>query len=83
MQSDNSQNKNIDFVQQLDLIHALESGCFEALECPQCHEFSISVWFTHPKESEYRTWFVCERCAFNIRVQNSEKPRYFSTERID
>ena len=66
MPQDDSQNQNKGLLARLGLLRALESGLVNSIECPDCHEHSITVWFTHPSENEYRTWFVC--CA---RVQDA------------
>ena len=83
MQSDSSHFPVSDVQARLGLLHSLSSGRLDALECPQCHECKISVRFTNPSEHEYRTWFICDNCEFEMRVQNSEKPAHFSEERID
>jgi hypothetical protein len=61
----------------------LESGILNSIECPQCHRHSVSVWFTHPQVNEYRTWFICTECSFEMRVQNSEKPLHYTEDRVD
>ena len=45
-------------------------GTLDALECPSCHRDSVSVWFTHPGDGIYRTWFICSECSFQLRAQN-------------
>jgi len=83
MQPESSPNRNDDVAVRVGLLRALESGLLEQIECPYCHNRSVSVRFTHPAETEYRTWFICEECSFKMRTQNSERPRYFSPDRID
>jgi transposase-like protein len=82
MQPDSSENQNNDLAERLELLRVFESGCTEAIQCPRCHEFSVSVWFTRPR-GEYRTWFVCTHCPFSMRVQNSVQPPFFSESRVD
>jgi len=83
MQAGNSRDPNSDVSARLALLRSVESGVLDSIPCPQCHSNSVSVWFTHPSLNEYRTWFVCSRCAFQMRVQNSERPAYFSADRVD
>lgn len=64
------------------LVRALESGRLDHMECPNCREYAITVWFSNPIEGEYRTWFICSSCSFEMRVQNSMKPRFYSDERV-
>jgi hypothetical protein len=67
----------------IKLLHALEAGTLDSLECPVCHSMSVSVRFTHAKPDEYRTWFVCAKCQFKLRVQNTGVPPFFTEERVD
>ena len=83
MQPENSQNRNSDLLVRLALLHAVETGHLDLIECPQCHEDTVTVFFTHPLENEYRTWFICETCSFKTRMQNSGQPRYYSPSRVD
>ena len=59
-----------------------ESGHLDDLECPRCRRNAVSVWFTHPANGTYRTWFICLDCDFHTRVQNTRKPRFFSNDRV-
>ena len=34
-------------------------------------------------QDAYRTWFVCSKCPFRLRLQNSGRPTHFSEDRID
>lgn len=61
----------------------MQLGNFDSLECPECHNWSVSVRFTHPRQDAYRTWFVCSKCPFRLRLQNSGRPTHFSEDRID
>ena len=83
MPYDNSQNPDNDLIVRMGLIREVESGVLDSIECPHCHRHSVSVWFTHPKWNEYRTWFRCRDCSFEMRVQNSERPQHYCAERID
>lgn len=67
----------------MKLLQGLETGTLDSLECPECHSMSVSVRFTHAKPHEYRTWFICSKCQFKLRVQNTEVPPFFSEERVD
>lgn len=67
---------------QLRLLNEATAGHLEDLECPKCRQAAVSVWFTHPAADTYRTWFICANCDFNTRVQNTEKPMFFSQDRV-
>src|SRR6266567_2246105 len=67
---------------RLKLLHELESGMLDSLECPDCHKQTVSVWFSHPEETDYRTWFVCSDCSFRMRAQNTGCPRFYSEKRL-
>jgi hypothetical protein len=86
MPTENSQSpKNATddrLTRQLRLLEELDAGQLDELECPQCLRLAVSVWFSHPAKDEYRTWFICGDCDFHTRVQNSEKPRFFSENRV-
>jgi hypothetical protein len=82
MQPENSRCPKSEITTRLDLLEALESGMLDSIQCPQCQEHSVSVWFTNPLEDEYRTWFVCTTCAFLMRTQNSVRPKHFSLDRV-
>lgn len=59
----------------------VELGKLESIECPDCHQQTVSVWFSHPS-TEYRTWFLCKNCPFEMRVQNTTKPGFYTDERL-
>jgi ribosomal protein S27E len=63
------------------LLHEAEAGHFEELACPDCQHRTVSVWFTNPAPSLYRTWVICTDCDFHSRAQNSERPRFYSEDR--
>jgi len=67
---------------QLRLLAEADAGRFDDLECPQCRQTAVSVWFTHPAADVYRTWFICANCSFHTRAQNTERPRSFSETRV-
>lgn len=67
----------------IKLLEYAESGMLDSISCPECGAPSISVWFTNPCESEYRTWFVCSQCDFSLRTQDSGRPTFFSADRIN
>lgn len=71
-----------DVIRRVNLLRALEAGALDTIECPDCHNRSVSVWFSHPVENDYRTWFVCSNCAFRMRAQNTCRPKFYSEERL-
>jgi hypothetical protein len=83
MQHEDSHSPTSDVAAQLRLIPQLESGQWDSLECPKCHNHSVAAWFTNPVPREYRTWFVCSRCGFRVRIQNSGQPCQFCSERVN
>jgi len=83
MPSESSPFPSSDVESRVALVHCLASGKLESLECPKCNQSCVTVWFTHPLANEYRTWFLCSNCDFEMRVQNSEKPAHYSDERIN
>lgn len=66
----------------MSLIRQAEAGVLDELECPDCRNKSVSVWFTNPAEGQFYEWFVCERCKFDSRVVCSEKPTSYSEARV-
>jgi len=44
---------------------------------------SVSVWFTHPAEDVYRTWFLCSDCDFHTRAQLVDRPPCFLEGRVN
>jgi hypothetical protein len=81
MQNDNSLLPAAEMQGRLALLRAASAGDLEGLPCPQCQRPSITVWFTHPAETLYRTWFVCAACGFEMRAQNAGRPPYYSEDR--
>jgi hypothetical protein len=68
---------------RLALIHAADKGKLDCLECPDCLRRAVSVWFTHPKEDEYRTWFLCSTCTFKMRAHDLSRPEFYCEERVN
>ena len=66
---------------RLALLEEANAGNLENLPCPRCKELRVSVWFTHPAKDEYRTWFTCSKCGFEMRAQNAGRPPHYSMER--
>jgi len=66
----------------LTLLNAASAGTLDALECPRCRQDAVSVWFTHPGDGIYRTWFICTECSFQLRAQNVDIPRHYSQDRV-
>jgi hypothetical protein len=58
-----------------------QAGRLDGLPCPRCRQEAVSVWFTHPAPAEFRTWFQCGNCDFEMRAQNSGRPPFYSLER--
>jgi hypothetical protein len=86
MSTESSQNPNRindELSLQVRLVHEADAGCLDDLECPKCRHSAVSVWFTHPAADVYRTWFLCVNCDFHTRAQNTEKPRFFSEDRVN
>jgi hypothetical protein len=76
------QNSNSELAGRLNLLRELDSGLLDGLSCPSCSKQMVSVWFSHPTEAVYRTWFVCANCSFEMRAQNTSPPRLYSEERL-
>lgn len=66
---------------QLRLLEAAAAGQLDGLSCPRCGKASVSVWFTQPVPNEYQTWFLCTKCDFEMRAQNSGRPAFYSENR--
>jgi hypothetical protein len=84
MPTESSPNLNNDerLSLQLRLLNEAATGHLDELECPKCRQAAVSVWFTHPAADVYRTWFICVNCDFHSRAQNTEKPLFFSEDRV-
>jgi hypothetical protein len=82
MPTGNSRTPNDRLSLHLQLLAKSDAGHLDELECPKCRQPAVSVWFSHPDKNEYRTWFICHHCDFHTRVQNSEKPPFFSEDRV-
>ena len=81
MHSENSLSQAHNVAERLELLRAANEGKLDGLICPRCARPCVSVWFTHPTEKEYRTWFICSNCGFEMRAQNSGRPPHYSKER--
>jgi hypothetical protein len=81
MSSDISRSQSPEMEGRLTLLRAATAGQLDALPCPRCQEAAVSVWFTHAGEHEYRTWFLCAKCGFEMRAQNTGRPPHYSQER--
>jgi hypothetical protein len=83
MPQEKSQNRNDNERRaEVHLLHEASVGHLENLECPKCRRTAVSVRFSHPVADVYRTWFICADCNFHARVQNTERPRFFSDDRV-
>jgi len=76
-----NQTKN-ELSSQLHLLQEAAMGRLDNLECPNCRRAAVSVWFSHPVADAYRTWFICADCDFHTRAQNTERPQFFSDDRV-
>src|SRR5215469_10954788 len=74
---------NNGLMKQMHLLEEAAIGHLDNLECPKCRHMAVSVWFSHPVPDVYRTWFICADCDFHSRAQNTEKPRFFSDDRVN
>jgi predicted RNA-binding Zn-ribbon protein involved in translation (DUF1610 family) len=81
MKTEDSQTRPEMLQGRLDLLRLEEAGQVTELPCPDCGRTCVSVWYTQRAPREYRTWFVCENCGFELRAQNAERPRHYSVER--
>src|SRR5438067_572634 len=81
MPSENSLSQTHEVAERLRLLRVVNEGPLDGLTCPKCTEPCVSVWFTHPAEREYRTWFLCSNCGFEMRAQNTGRPPHYSKER--
>jgi hypothetical protein len=81
MSNESSPSLETDLRPRLALLQAADEGKLDGLPCPRCQQSCVSVWFTHPAEELYRTWFVCSRCDFEMRAQNVGRPTHYSAER--
>ena len=60
-----------------------DAGRFDNLECPECRQLGVAVWFTHRADDVYRMWFICAHCTFHTRVQLAGRPHNLSKSRIN
>jgi len=56
---------------------------FDSLECPQCHQPSLSIWFTPPRKDHYRTSFVCSQCQLEARDIDRQMAGNYWEERMN
>jgi hypothetical protein len=81
MKTESSETQSRMLQARLDLLHREVAGHLDGLHCPECGQCRVSVWYTHPSPQAYRTWFICDNCGFEMRVQNSGRPEHYSSER--
>jgi hypothetical protein len=81
MQRENSLSQTHEVAERLKLLQAANEGLLDGLTCPKCARPCVSVWFTNPTEREFRTWFICSNCDFEMRAQNTGRPPHYSKER--
>jgi ribosomal protein S27E len=82
MDADHSRVQERKVEQRVALLRAVEAGTFVELPCPDCGHHTVSAWFTHPAADEYRTWFVCADCPFEMRAHDTGRPSRFCEERV-
>jgi hypothetical protein len=80
MHNGNSRSQKSDLQARLALLQAASEGKLDNLPCPCCGEPAVSVWFTRLSEHDYWTWFICERCNFEMRAQG-DRPAYYLPQR--
>jgi hypothetical protein len=81
MTQDGSPTQENDVVARSALLRAASEGKLDGLRCPRCQHSCVSVWFTRPADDLYRTWFLCDRCGFEMRAQNVGRPLPYSVVR--
>jgi hypothetical protein len=79
--SEEQQKPKTDLARQMAPLRALDGGAVENIDCPECQQPSVSVWFSNPQPDEYRTWFICNNCTYKMRAQNSGRPSQYSEAR--
>ncbi len=80
MPSENSVSQSSKFKAVVALTWMADAGQLDGLPCPQCHEASVAVWFSHVEKDEYRTWFICDKCGF-YECSIGSRPRHYVKER--
>jgi hypothetical protein len=76
MNNENSAYPKSDLKKRTALLEAANAGQLDGLACPECANAGVSVWFTRRSENDYWTWFLCDRCNFEMRAQGSRPPHY-------
>jgi len=71
------------FRKSMNLLHALDNGVLDGLTCPQRGRDTVSVWFTHPTEIDYSTFFVWAYCSRYTHAKNLGRPAHFSERRVN
>jgi len=67
---------------EVALLHEVNAGNLDNLECPNCQHKTVSAWFTHPEPETFRTYLICADCDFWSHVINSAMPPFFSEDRV-
>ena len=80
MKSGNSQLPN-EIKEDIRLLQDVAAGQLDGLLCPNCKKPCVSVWFTRPTSTDYRTWCVCENCGHKVSAQNTGRPPNYSESR--
>jgi hypothetical protein len=81
MRPENSASPTTELDARVSLLRAASAGQLDRLACPRCGASAVSVWFTRPTPNDYRTWFGCAKCDFEMSAQNSSRPAFYSEAR--
>ena len=67
---------------EIELLHEVNAGILDNLECPKCQHKAVSAWVTRPEPETFRTWLICANCDFWSHIINSTMPPFFSEDRV-
>lgn len=67
---------------EMALLHEIDAGNLDHLQCPNCNHNAVSAWFTRPQPETFRTWLICADCHFYTHVINAGMPPFFSEDRV-
>ena len=56
--------------EEVALLHEVNAGNLDNLQCPKCQHKTVSAWFTHPEPETFRTYLICADCDFWSPVIN-------------
>lgn len=75
--------RSVDAERRSALLRAAADGTLADLSCPPCGDATVSVRFTYPAATEWRTWFICSSCKFEMRAQYTGQPQHFRDDLVD